>query len=194
MASARFRAKAKERQLELDRLKHQVAQLRREKADLEAECRATRENLEREAERQRASTMAWIMDHFWLRRKVHFKTLANSVRWMVRGNYRPGMTEAALARAEARARGEYNRWMTTTKGSASPTTKPTTEESRTRPGTTVTAPRWNPRSGRRGSGTTDQSVFAQRVAAFGERITGSFRGLARTASWPKSPTPRPHTR
>ena len=31
MASARFRAKAKERQLELDRLKHQVAQLRRER-------------------------------------------------------------------------------------------------------------------------------------------------------------------
>ena len=49
MASARFRAKAKERQLELDRLNTQVAQLRREKADLEAECRATRENLEREA-------------------------------------------------------------------------------------------------------------------------------------------------
>jgi hypothetical protein len=38
--------------------------------------------------------MAWIVDHFWLRRKVHFKTLANSVRWMVSGKYRPGMSEA----------------------------------------------------------------------------------------------------
>lgn len=39
MASARFRAKAKERQQELDRLKSQVTQLRREKGDLEAQCR-----------------------------------------------------------------------------------------------------------------------------------------------------------
>ena len=83
-----------------------MAQLHPGKADLEAECRATRENLEREAERQRASTMAWIMDHFWLRRKVHFKTLANSVRWMVpRELSTRGMTEAALRAKEARAQG-----------------------------------------------------------------------------------------
>ena len=94
MASARFRAKAKERQNELDKLKAQVAQLRREKRDLEALNAKTREDAAAEAERQRASTMAWIVDHFWLRRKVHFKTLANSVRWMVSGKYRPGMSEA----------------------------------------------------------------------------------------------------
>ncbi|EEH55269.1 uncharacterized protein MICPUCDRAFT_69288 [Micromonas pusilla CCMP1545] len=40
LASARFRAKAKERQTELDRLKHQVTQLRREKFDLESQCGA----------------------------------------------------------------------------------------------------------------------------------------------------------
>ena len=94
MASARFRAKAKERQNELDKLKAQVAQLRREKRDLEALNAKTREDAAAEAERQRVSTMAWIVDHFWLRRKVHFKTLANSVRWMVSGKYRPGMSEA----------------------------------------------------------------------------------------------------
>ena len=94
MASARFRAKAKERQNELDKLKAQVAQLRREKRDLEELNVKVREDAAAEAERQRASTMAWIVDHFWLRRKVHFKTLANSVRWMVSGKYRPGMSEA----------------------------------------------------------------------------------------------------
>ncbi len=94
MASARFRAKAKERQNELDKLKAQVAQLRREKRDLEMLNVKVREDAAAEAERQRASTMAWIVDHFWLRRKVHFKTLANSVRWMVSGKYRPGMSNA----------------------------------------------------------------------------------------------------
>ena len=93
-ASARFRAKAKERQNELDKLKAQVTQLRREKRDLEDLNAKTREDAAAEAERQRASTMAWIVDHFWLRRKVHFKTLANSVRWMISGKYRPGMSEA----------------------------------------------------------------------------------------------------
>ena len=73
MASARFRAKAKERQQELDRLKSQVTQLRREKADLEAQCRNLNVMIESAAEQHRTSTMAWIVDHFWLRRKVHFK-------------------------------------------------------------------------------------------------------------------------
>ena len=104
MASARFRAKAKERQQELDRLKSQVTQLRREKADLEAQCRNLNVMIESAAEQHRTSTMAWIVDHFWLRRKVHFKTLANSVRWMVRGQYRKGMTDAVL-RAKLAAEG-----------------------------------------------------------------------------------------
>jgi hypothetical protein len=101
LASARFRAKAKERQTELDRLKHQVTQLRREKFDLESQCARMNIAIQREGERQRTSTMAWIVDHFWLRRKVHFKTLANSVRWMVKGNYKPGMTETVLRAKEA---------------------------------------------------------------------------------------------
>ena len=112
MASARFRAKAKERQNELDKLKAQVAQLRREKRDLEALNAKTREDAAAEAERQRASTMAWIVDHFWLRRKVHFKTLANSVRWMVSGKYRPGMSEAVaelMARQTAAASAEADK-------------------------------------------------------------------------------------
>ena len=104
MASARFRAKAKERQQELDRLKSQVTQLRREKADLESQCRNLNVMIESAAEQHRTSTMAWIVDHFWLRRKVHFKTLANSVRWMVRGQYRKGMTDAVL-RAKLAAEG-----------------------------------------------------------------------------------------
>jgi hypothetical protein len=101
LASARFRAKAKERQTELDRLKHQVTQLRREKFDLESQCARMNIAIQREGERQRTSTMAWIVDHFWLRRKVHFKTLVNSVRWMVKGNYKPGMTETVLRAKEA---------------------------------------------------------------------------------------------
>lgn len=194
MASARFRAKAKERQLELDRLKHQVAQLRREKADLEAECRATRENLEREAERQRASTMAWIMDHFWLRRKVHFKTLANSVRWMVRGNYRPGMTEAALRAKEARAQGiqpmdDDDERFRVSDDEADDGGEPDSSRDDSH-----SAPVESTFGSERDRERPISPSFAQRVAAFGERITGSFRGLARTASWPKSPTPRPHTR
>ena len=48
-------------------------------------------------------TMAWVVDHFWLRRKVHFKTLANSVRWMVSGKYTPGL-EAVLRAKEERER------------------------------------------------------------------------------------------
>ena len=104
MASARFRAKAKERQQELDRLKSQVTQLRREKGDLEAQCRNLNVLIATAAEQHRTSTMAWIVDHFWLRRKVHFKTLANSVRWMVRGQYRKGMTDAVL-RAKLAAEG-----------------------------------------------------------------------------------------
>jgi hypothetical protein len=94
LASARFRAKAKDRQGELDKLKHQVTQLRREKRDLEEKCVSIKANSLAEAERQRASTMAWIVDHFWLRRKLHFKTLANCVRWMVSGKYKPGMSNA----------------------------------------------------------------------------------------------------
>ena len=70
MASARFRAKAKERQQELDRLKSQVTQLRREKGDLEAQCRNLNVLIATAAEQHRTSTMAWIVDHFWLRRKV----------------------------------------------------------------------------------------------------------------------------
>ena len=104
MASARFRAKAKERTHELDKLKSQVAQLRREKRDLEASMRAQRLAAEDAMERHRTSTMAWVVDHFWLRRKVHFKTLANSVRWMVSGKYTPGLTEAVLRAKEERER------------------------------------------------------------------------------------------
>ena len=104
MASARFRAKAKERQNELDRLKSQVMQLRREKAELEEQCKKYNIAIAEEGERQRTSTMAWIIDHFWLRRKVHLKTLANSVRWMIRGQYKSGMTEVVLRAKEAEAR------------------------------------------------------------------------------------------
>lgn len=113
LASARFRAKAKERQNELDKLKSQVALLRREKKDLEDMCVKIKEQSRAEADAQRASTMAWIVDHFWLRRKVHFKTLANSVRWMVSGKYKPGMSEAvaelmAAQTAERSADGDAN--------------------------------------------------------------------------------------
>ena len=193
MASARFRAKAKERQQELDRLKHQVAQLRREKADLEAECRAARENLEAEAERQRTSTMAWVVDHFWLRRKVHFKTLANSVRWMVRGNYRPGMTEAALRAKEARARGiqpmddDDDRFRVSDDDEdADGGPDSSRDDSHS---AQVESTFGSDRQDRERSFSPS---FAQRVAALGERITGSFRGLG--GSWPNSPAPRPHTR
>ena len=103
LASARFRAKAKERQNDLDKLKSQVMQLRREKRELEEKCSQIKESAAVEAERQRASTVAWIADHFWLRRKVHFKTLANSVRWMVTGRYEPGMSEAAAELMAQRA-------------------------------------------------------------------------------------------
>lgn len=101
MASARFRAKAKERQMELDRLKTQVLQLRREKAALEDQCRRLNIAIETEGEKQRKSTLAWVIDHFWLRRKVHLKTLANSVRWMIRGQYKSGMTEVVLRAKDA---------------------------------------------------------------------------------------------
>jgi hypothetical protein len=62
-----------------------VLQLRRSRADLEAQCKTLNIAVVKEGEKQRTSTMAWILDHFWLRRKVHLKTLANSVRWMIRG-------------------------------------------------------------------------------------------------------------
>ena len=96
-----YGAKAKERQNELDRLKGAVMQLRREKADLEQQCAKLAISVAKEGERQRTSTMAWIVDHFWLRRKVHLKTLANSVRWMIKGSYKSGMTEAVLRAKEA---------------------------------------------------------------------------------------------
>ena len=192
MASARFRAKAKERQQELDRLKHQVAQLRREKADLEAECRAARGNLEAEAERQRTSTMAWVVDHFWLRRKVHFKTLANSVRWMVRGNYRPGMTEAALRAKEARARGiqpmdnDDDRFRVSDDDEdADGGPDSSRDDSHS---AQVESTFGSDRQDRERSFSPS---FAQRVAALANASRDRF---AAWGSWPNSPAPRPHTR
>ena len=69
--------------------------------NLEQQCAKLAISVAKEGERQRTSTMAWIVDHFWLRRKVHLKTLANSVRWMIKGSYKSGMTEAVLRAKEA---------------------------------------------------------------------------------------------
>jgi len=78
-ASARFRARGKQRDQQLNKLRAQVESLTQRNTELQKELVALKENRASEVLRIQESTMMWIMSKFRLKRKISFRSVVQTV-------------------------------------------------------------------------------------------------------------------